>query len=310
MSNYYHVTVVFPSKNDYVKRVTIESDVESLVDGGLLVEGDTSPEKLREMSKKVFHDGRENGICFRYRGISCRESVVYHSEAYYNLASYVDREFYYPPVVFVTYYKKNGYALRDSHIKLIAEFGDIFFKQDEIRVFTGNPGQITLACAKTIPNTSLFVYDISLFLWIIRNEQILENLVNRFRGNNRSVKFLFEYLSREFLMNENWGDTYNSNLGLSLYCYQRSVEKTIFRSFAQHTGPVDASLSTDLSVLVSYIKNVFIPSGGFNSHLNLDYADQGFVSGLQSIMKAYQTTEIPTEKQVEKVREFVCEVEE
>jgi hypothetical protein len=106
--------------------------------------------------------------------------------------------------------------------------------------------------------------DVSLFLWIIRNQEILDLILREFPENaTGSFNRMLKFLSKLFLdTNKVRESEYNPSIYLSMYCFYRASD--YFMSINKfHNGPVEYIMNElPLFVLFKYLTDLYIPTLG------------------------------------------------
>jgi hypothetical protein len=204
---------------------------------------------------------------------------------------------------YCTLYVKIGYEFGSqvhSNHPLAAyarEFHEIFFSNnyDKNWGIVVRDDSVTIARRFNSAECATGVYTLSLFLWILRNENILESVLKEFRGRKlSSITPLMNYLAHNFLKHANWGDGANSNLNLSIFSY--AVTKSIYS--AGSNGPNNVVLRTELKVLMDYVQEVYLEAFPESKGLVYDKlsgvsSDNHFYRALDSLINLFTRAQSP-----------------
>lgn len=112
------------------------------------------------------------------------------------------------------------------------------------------------AIAVTIPcQTIKNMYLALLLLWIFRREEILDWLLAHI-GEFSGYYSLLRFLSRQFLLHPEWGDTANNPILMSIFCYTFGNYNT---SDINHNGPVNLAANISTLRMSQYFENLYCP---------------------------------------------------
>lgn len=163
-------------------------------------------------------------------------------------------------VSLVEYLGEDGKPLTKSHLEKIKKFSQIFLKSRFCQFkLTVRENFVVLACEHNEEFILTELWTISLFLYLFRNENILDEIVKRYRSTSR-LSALYTYLIEEFLRNPGWGDSSNPAMALSLFCYTVRDSKGFLESIRFKQGPVNAVKNlSELGTLLDYIKDEILP---------------------------------------------------
>lgn len=221
---------------------------------------------------------------------SCRESILYH--AYRNMQEM--REEYFHPALLVEYNYQEG-ELNNQKIQMIIKIGEIFFsgKYNPIKIFPTPQKENSVTISYTWDDSNLGessedLSKVSMLLYVFRSDYIMEKILDNLKDSDRGLEVLFGFLAVEFLKHEDWGNSNNPGIALSLFCYRVSenIQQTSIDFFAN--GPATlAQYIPDTLTLLEYLKNVYIPvKGGICIRCNdFSYCDPNFKQSLVLLME-------------------------
>jgi hypothetical protein len=195
-----------------------------------------------------------------YTSASCREvvvSTVRNFWDYYSKGGWA----YTCPTIHVEIVNENHFSMyvENQFVKNCLEFHQRFFEQNLEKRFRIDyeSGHLVFSMALTGAAAD-DAYTVSYFLYLFRQQQIVEACLKRFPQPIRSLTPLYKYLATAFLTENNgWGNGANSNLYLSIFSYVKSTGTNYVTTY---NGPSNGGRMTDFANVVSYLNKIYFPA--------------------------------------------------
>jgi hypothetical protein len=213
---------------------------------------------------------------------TCRETMLYFFDRTISSTGYTNLLRY--PQIFAVF------SITSVRSKSIEKFKEAYLSGFRILPFeiiiNGQWASLNMQPGAAHPGLQRDLCKFSLMLWLMKSNTIMDSVVRSF--DDYKPNFYWE-LSKQFLLNKSWGNAYNSNLAISLFCY--ALSKDVWSMSTYHTnGPSSAGIyGSRTSTLISFIEDMFIPtlpkvSSVQNGMFYIDN-NRDFVSGFDRILK-------------------------
>lgn len=201
---------------------------------------------------------------FKLRGdIYCRETMIYYMRTIYNsyYAAFKLRDNAYGEIAFAV----DIFTSSDDSATLAYEKGMEIFQRFELKRANMYLYRISIDHFRFVIKMGSYVRDClltSAMLYILHKpvivQQILQNDAPRNVAPFLLPGVLWKLISKGFLKDEDWGDTYNSNIGLSVFFYVMGTEISHIPSL--ENGPSNYGVNVPSTILMEYIRKIFIPT--------------------------------------------------
>ncbi len=233
----------------------------------------TSWNALSDAMKKAVTDGNHRAIKSQiYYGATCREVVVSTMRTYWDYFARGNWGMGHP-TIHVEIVNESGISMmtKNKFVVNCLEFSKRFLESNYdnrfIVTYENNRLVLSMAQGGAINDDA---YLMSFFLYLFRQQHIVEACLLEFPNTMRTFGSLFRFLSKQFLLNPSWGNAANNCLYLSIYCHVKSKGTNYTSSY---NGPSNAGRSTEFPHVISYLQNVYFEAFS-------DYRDIREIPGL------------------------------
>jgi hypothetical protein len=196
-------------------------------------------------------------------GKDCRELVMSYTQKVLNLYRDTDSSIIgqTPRVVYIRVAAtSNGHTFNPAYLKKINKLGEIVSRDErldfQIKSLPDDYVQISFSAKPGAMHTRNLCLS-SVLMWIIRNDNILDWCIE---SSYSSFRKLLYGLSQAFLDNEDWGNSSNENLLLSLFCFHIAENDVPVIENIVIDGPVTyAGKFITSYTMFNYIRRVILP---------------------------------------------------
>ena len=240
--------------------------------------------ELLEMAKGVSAKGSSRLIVKLRSHHTCRETLLSAlnvvSTAYTKGIHPLSSAYYY-----ILYEQLNGIPLDKEFRNLVVQ---VFEKISANHLFTcyNSPRGIIITCGNM--SSLRNQWTLSFLLYIFRSASIMNNILKKFPDGTDFSTFLL-YMSEQFLLNPAWGDDFNNNILMSMFCFLSDQSEGFMDATSFRNGPCNAVVyGCRPNNIYKYIRHVYVPSMGISAPKFGHYVSEFFPETFNLFLELYK----------------------